>query len=284
MALLSGEPGIGKTRLAAEIARFAYDEGATVLFGRCDDELGVPYQPFVEALAFVVEQYDPEPFTAAMGRHAGELTRLFPGLAEHVPDLPAPMNADPETAQYRLFDAVTGALRAGAAARPILFVIDDLHWAAKPTLLMLRHVAATVDPARLLIVGTYRDTDLYRAHPLTEVLADLRRLDGVERLSLTGLEATQVIELLERIAGHDLDDNGRALARMIHDETEGNRCSRARCSGTFVTPARSSSTTAAGSRAATSARSASPMACARSSGVASTDCRRPPTRRCSWPP
>lgn len=222
VALLSGEPGIGKTRLAAEIARFAYDEGATVLFGRCDDELGVPYQPFVEALAFVVEQYDPEQFTAAMGRHAGELTRLFPGLAEHVPDLPAPTNADPETSQYRLFDAVTGALRAGAAARPILFVIDDLHWAAKPTLLMLRHVAATVDPARLLIVGTYRDTDLYRAHPLTDVLADLRRLDGVERLSLTGLEEAQVVELLERIAGHELDDNGHALARMIHDETEGN--------------------------------------------------------------
>lgn len=222
VALVSGEPGIGKTRLAAEIARFAHAEGATVLFGRCDDELGVPYQPFVEALAFVVEAYDPAQFTAAFGRHAGELTRLFPGLAEHVPDLPAPVSTDPETSQYRLFDAVTGALRAGAEARPILFVIDDLHWAAKPTLLMLRHVAATVDPARLMIVGTYRDTDLYRAHPLAEVLADLRRLEGVQRISLAGLDAPEVLELLERIAGHELDDSGRALARMIHDETEGN--------------------------------------------------------------
>ena len=222
LALLSGEPGIGKTRLAAEIARFAHAEGATVLFGRCDDELGVPYQPFVEALAFVVAEYDPEQFTAAFGRHAGELTRLFPGLAEHVPGLAAPVTTDPETSQYRLFDAVTGALRAGADARPILFVIDDLHWAAKPTLLMLRHVAATVDPARLMIVGTYRDTDLHRAHPLADVLADLRRLDAVSRISLTGLEAPQVLELLERIAGHGLDANGRALANMIHDETEGN--------------------------------------------------------------
>lgn len=113
LVLLSGEPGIGKTRLAGELARHVHARGATVLFGRCDDELGVPYQPFVEALAFVVEQYDPAQFTAALGRHAGELTRLVPRLAEHVPDLPPPVNTDPETSQYRLFDAVTGACAPG---------------------------------------------------------------------------------------------------------------------------------------------------------------------------
>jgi class 3 adenylate cyclase len=222
LVLISGEPGIGKTRLASQVARLAHAQGATVLFGRCDDELGVPYQPFVEALAFVVEQYEPETFTTALGRHAGELTRLVPGLADHVPGLPGPVSTDPETSQYRLFDAVTGALRAGAQARPILFVIDDLHWAAKPTLLLLRHVAATVDPARVMIVATYRDTDLYRAHPLADVLADLRRLDGVQRISLTGLDAPEVVELLERVAGHQLDDSGLALAQMIYAETEGN--------------------------------------------------------------
>ena len=166
MVLVSGEPGIGKTRLSSELARRAHTQGMTVLYGRCDDELGVPYQPFVEALAFVVDNFEPAVFTEALGRHAGELTRLVPRLAEHLDNVPDPMSPDPETSQYRLFEAVASALTVGAAARPILFVIDDLHWAAKPTLLMLRHIATSTDPARLLIVCTYRDTDLYRAQPL----------------------------------------------------------------------------------------------------------------------
>ncbi|MET0628548.1 MAG: AAA family ATPase [Acidimicrobiia bacterium] len=222
VALVSGEPGIGKTRLSSELARRAHTQGMTVLYGRCDDELGVPYQPFVEALSFVVDNFDPAVFTEALGRHAGELTRLVPRLSEHVDNIPEPMSADPETSQYRLFEAVAGALALGSAVRPVLFVIDDLHWAAKPTLLMLRHIAMSADPARFLIVGTYRDTDLYRAQPLAEVLADLRRLEHVERITLTGLDAPQVVEFLTRVAGHELDDSGRALAQMIYDETDGN--------------------------------------------------------------
>src|SRR5215510_5928420 len=222
VAFLSGEPGIGKTRLSCELARRAHAQGMTVLYGRCDDDLGVPYQPFVEALAFVVDNFDPAVFTEALGRHASELTRLVPRLAEHVPDVIESITTDPETSQYRLFEAVAGALALGSAVRPILFVIDDLHWAAKPTLLMLRHVAASTDPARLLIVGTYRDTDLYRAQPLAEALADLRRLDHVERIALSGLDAPQVVEFMTRVAGHELDASGLALAHMIFDETDGN--------------------------------------------------------------
>ena len=222
MVLVAGEPGIGKTRLSGELARRAHTQGMTVLYGRCDDELGVPYQPFVEALAFVIDNFEPAVFTEALGRHAGELTRLVPRLAEHLDHVPDPMSPDPETSQYRLFEAVASALTAGAAARPILFVLDDLHWAAKPTLLMLRHIAASTDAARLLILCTYRDTDLYRAQPLAEALADLRRLEHVERVSLSGLDAPEVVEFLTRVAGHELDESGRALARMIYDETDGN--------------------------------------------------------------
>jgi class 3 adenylate cyclase len=222
LVLVSGEPGIGKTRLSSELARRAHTQGMTVLYGRCDDELGVPYQPFVEALAFVVDNFEPAVFTEALGRHAGELTRLVPRLAEHLTHVPDPMSPDPETSQYRLFEAVAGALTVGAAARPILFVIDDLHWAAKPTLLMLRHIAASSDAARILIVCTYRDTDLYRAQPLAEALADMRRLDGVERITLSGLDGSEVEEFLTRVAGHELDASGRALAQMIYDETDGN--------------------------------------------------------------
>jgi len=112
-------------------------------------------------------------------------------------------------------DAVAGALAVGANARPILFVIDDLHWAAKPTLLMLRHVATSTDPAPLLIVCTYRDTDVHRAQPLAEALADLRRLDHVERIALSGLDGPEVVELLARVAGHDRLVSVVALGGLI---------------------------------------------------------------------
>src|SRR5262249_20323400 len=122
----------------------------------------------------------------------------------------------------RLFEAVAAALTSGSEIQPILFVIDDLHWAAKPTLLMLRHVVAAAPRARLLIVATYRDTDLQRGNPLAETLADFRRVDAAERISLSGLAEPEVVELLARIARHELDESGVELARMIYEETEGN--------------------------------------------------------------
>lgn len=222
LVLVSGEPGIGKTRISSELARRVHAQGLTVLYGRCDDELGVPYQPFVEALAFVVDSFEPKDFVEVVGRHASELTRLVPRLAEHIPDLVPPVSADPETSQYRLFEAVASTLVAASNRQPILFVVDDLHWAAKPTLLLLRHIAASTAAARLMIVGTYRDSDLYRAQPLAEILGDLRRIDGVERIALTGLDAPEVAEFMSRVAGHELDEGGTALAQMIYDETDGN--------------------------------------------------------------
>jgi len=221
LVLLGGEPGIGKTRLSAELARRVHAQGMPVLFGRCDDELGVPYQPFVEALAFVIDHFD-ERALAALERPAGELVRLVPRLADRLPDLATPVSTDPETSQYRLFEAVTAALVTGSDIEPILFVIDDLHWAAKPTLLMLRHVVAAAARARVLIVATYRDTDLQRGNPLGEMLADFRRVDRVQRIALSGLAEPEVVELLTRIAQHELDESGVELARMIHEETEGN--------------------------------------------------------------
>ena len=210
LVLVSGEPGIGKTRISSELARRVHAQGLTVLYGRCDDELGVPYQPFVEALAFVVDNFDPKDFVEVVGRHAAELTRLVPRLAEHIPDLTPPASADPETAQYRLFEAVAGTLVAASNLQPILFVVDDLHWAAKPTLLLLRHIVSSTAAARMMVVGTYRDSDLYRAQPLAEVLGDLRRIDGVERIALTGLDAPEVAEFMTRVAGHELDQGGTA--------------------------------------------------------------------------
>ena len=218
VALLGGEPGVGKTRLGAELAGELHADGALVLAGRCDEDLGVPYQPFVEALHHYVT-LAPEP---RLGRHAGELPRLVPELRELVPNLPESLRSDPETERYRLFDAVALWLAEVSAESPVLLVLDDLQWAAKPTLLLLRHVLRCPEPARLLVVGTYRDTELVRGHPLSELLANLRRDGTLERLPLTGLDHSGVVAFVEQAAGHDLDDDGLALARVVHAETEGN--------------------------------------------------------------
>ena len=219
VALVGGEPGVGKTRLAAELARKVHDDGATVLAGRCDEDLGVPYQPFVEALRHFADHCSL--LADRLGRYGGELARLVPELTERVPGLSPPLRSDPDTERYRLFDAVAAWLTAASADEPVLLVLDDLQWAAKPTLLLLRHVVRA-GGGRVLVLVTYRDTELTHDHPLVEVVADLRRQGGAERLSLTGLDDTGVRTIVEQASGQTLDEAGLALARAVYEETEGN--------------------------------------------------------------
>ena len=222
VALLGGEPGVGKTRLAAELAIRVHDEGGVVLAGRCDEDLGVPYQPVVEALRHFVAYTPTAELGDRLGRYGGEIARLVPELADHVADLPRPLQSDPETERYRLFEAVTAWLMAVSAEEPLLLVLDDLQWATKPTLLLLRHIVSSPGPMRLLVVGIYRDTELGRNHALVEVLADVRRQGGVHRLLLRGLNQEGVDAYLEAAAGHDLADDDLPLARAIHQQTDGN--------------------------------------------------------------
>jgi DNA-binding SARP family transcriptional activator len=222
MVVLSGEPGVGKTRLAAEFARQVHAEGQMVLAGRCDEDLGVPYQPFVEALRQFVDHTPAALLDQGLGRHGGELVRLVPEIAQRRPDLPPAWRSDPETERYRLFDAVAAWLGAASAGQSLLLVLDDLHWAAKPTLLLLRHVSRSPEAPGLLVVCTYRDTELGHHHPLVDLLADLRRQGGVERLALSGLDEAAVITFLEKVGGHDLDEDNLAMAKAIHEGTEGN--------------------------------------------------------------
>ncbi len=135
--------------------------------------------------------------------------------------LPSPLRSDPEIERYRLFEAMASWLGAASADEVLLVVLDDLHWATQPTLLLLRHVVRATFPARLLIVGTYRHTELNPAHSLVNLLADLRRDPGVERLLLEGLDEAEVMALLEA-TGHPLGENARGLARALRAHTEGN--------------------------------------------------------------
>ncbi|MBI1818024.1 MAG: AAA family ATPase [Deltaproteobacteria bacterium] len=221
IVLLAGEPGIGKTRLASEAALAAHADGATVLLGTCDEDTNPPYQPFVEALRHYVAHAPEAVLSAYVREHKGELTRLIPELGKRVADLPPPQVAEAETERYLLFEAVTGLLSAASQDAPIVLILDDLQWSRTPELVLLKHVLRSAMPLRLLIVVTYRDSDLTRAHPLTAVLADLRREAGVERIALHGLDERAVVALMTAAAGHGLTQAGLLLAHAIHEEAEG---------------------------------------------------------------
>lgn len=222
VVMVAGEPGIGKTRLATYLALKAHGEGARVLYGHCDEDMGASYQPWVQALGGLIEHCASGVLSAHVDRQGGELARLVPELARRVPDVPAPRLSDPETERYLLFAAIVDLLARATAAEPMVVLLDDLHWADKPTLLLLRHVAANATDSRLLLVGTYRDTDTAAGHPLTSLLADLRREQGMEWVQLSGLAQPEVEELIAAAAGHELDADGIRLAQALRRESDGN--------------------------------------------------------------
>nr|WP_264010647.1 BTAD domain-containing putative transcriptional regulator [[Mycobacterium] manitobense] len=209
--LIAGEPGVGKTRLAGEWSSRAHEQGAVVLYGRCDEDLGAPYQPFAEALRSLVPCLGPDRLRRLRGVES--LLPLVPGLVDALPDLAVPTRADADTERYALFDAVVGLLAAVSTDAPVVLVLDDLHWAAKPTLLLLRHVLRFGEHGRVHIVGTYRSTDLDRSHPLAAMLADLHRDGSADRLTLGGLDEDDVTAYVAE-AGYDDDELARALAAV----------------------------------------------------------------------
>ena len=140
LVLVGGEPGIGKTRLAGELARLLHLRDAPVLYGRSDPEGLIPYQPFVEALEHYVLAAPAAQLRRALGTSAGELTRLVPAVAHRLPDLPSRATGDAEGQRFRLFEAVARLLTEASRSVPALLVLDDLHWADSPTLLLLKHL------------------------------------------------------------------------------------------------------------------------------------------------
>jgi class 3 adenylate cyclase len=219
LVLIVGEPGIGKTRLAAHAAQRLAEHGALVLGGRADELVGAPYQPFVQAF----QTWLAAPGAAeSLGAEAGELARLVPTLTTLVPVLGPPLAADAESERLRLFDAVRTWLLGLSCGGLVVLVLDDLQWADHATLLLLRHVVATDPVPGLLVVATCRDTELDPEHPLATMLGELHRRADLVRIDLDGLRPDEVVELVARAAGHDLDHDGVALARSVHQQTGGN--------------------------------------------------------------
>jgi DNA-binding SARP family transcriptional activator len=220
--LVAGEAGVGKTRLAAELAALAAADGATVLAGRCDQYPGVPYLPLREALARHLAAAPAERLRALRGPEAAELARRWPELAWRLPTAPAPRRADQRADRYLLFEAVSGLLEAVAAGGPLLLVVDDLQGADEASLLLLRSLAHAPRPARLLTVLLYRDDELPARASLAVALGDLLRAPGAELLSLGGLATEDVATLAAATTGRPLSAAEAELGRALHERTRGN--------------------------------------------------------------
>ena len=214
---VAGEAGMGKTALVAQVARKAHGDGSVVLFGRADEDVGISYQPWIEALSTLVRDGDPEWLAGLRSAQRTALGRLVPEVGSN-----ADRVADLDTERLLLWEGTTEFLAAASRHAPVLVVLDDLHWADTASLQLLRHVIASTTAMNLTIACTYRETDLARGDALTKLLADLHREAHVTRIALAGLEDTEVVELLGAAAGHELDDTGVGLAHALRRETDGN--------------------------------------------------------------
>jgi predicted ATPase/DNA-binding SARP family transcriptional activator len=218
LALIGGEAGIGKTRLAEELTRAAAAEGWEVAWGRCLEGSGAPaFWPWVEVIRRLASTKPPERLRRALGSGAPDLARVVPELGELFPDLDPTGAADPAAARFRFFDAVDRFLVRLAAVTPLLLVFDDLHWADAPSLQLLHHVAARPDGAPVLLVGTYRNPPSVAAEPLAELLAALANEAAVRRVELGGLREDDLRALLANAA-----DASDSLVAAMHRRTDGN--------------------------------------------------------------
>ena len=220
--VIEGEPGIGKTRLAARAALAAHAAGALVSCATAAEGLGAPYALWLVAVPHLVEHGPRTAVDAVIARHGGELVRLVPALPDYVPDIPDARRSDPETERYLMFQAVIALLEQLSAAAPLVLMLDDLQWADAPSLALLNHVAASTPHLPLFLIVAYRASELSDEHPLRDTLSVLHRLDDVERLEPQGLSGDDVATLMAGLAGREMDAAEVALARQIAGETDGN--------------------------------------------------------------
>ena len=220
LIFIGGEPGAGKSRLAGEIAAALYRQGAVALLGTCSPEPGLPYQPFVECVEHLLGGTAEGALAPCLPDSAAELLRLTPLVWRHRPDLQAPPRDDSD---YRreLFDALVSLLHSIGEDRPVVCVLEDLHWAGAPTLQLLDHVTQRSARSRLLLLCTHRTTAPDRSGDLTYAIADLYRLDGVRRLDLPGLSTDEVAQYLVAEGGLAVR-RAREYATVLRDQTGGN--------------------------------------------------------------
>ncbi len=217
---VGGEPGSGKSRLVAEAVRAMHGEGAAVLMGASIAEFGIPYQPFVEAFDELFAGTRENSLGPMLPESAPELLRLTAGVRRHRPEITSPPPAEQEY-RHELLDAVVDLFRALATARPVVLVVEDLHWSRPPTQLMLSHLVEQTVDERLMVLATHRTTAPDRSDDVTFAIAGLYRLPGVRRLDLGGLDTEDIVDFLVTEAAIDAPE-ARPSAALLRDQTGGN--------------------------------------------------------------
>ena len=229
VVFVGGEPGVGKTRLVAEAASALREHGAAVLWGACREDLDIPYRPFVAILEQALDQASPDALREIPPDAAAPLLRLTAKASRHWPGAAEPARGEGEShpgpgsgrSPHVLFDALLRVLLAVAEQRPLVLVLEDLHWAPEPTLAMLSHLVESTAGEQLLVLATRRTTAPDRTDAVSYALGDLHRLDGVTRIDLAGLATEDVAEYLVRQAGASRS-SARSAAPVLRDLTGGN--------------------------------------------------------------
>jgi len=218
--LLVGEPGVGKSRLAEELARHARAHGARLLIGRCWEAGGAPaFWPWVQSLRALLRSSDRDELIEKLGRGAAEIAPILPELYELIPELPPPTAPESEGARFRLFQATAEFLRRASERHPLVLILDDLHAADAPSLLLLQFLARELDSMHVLLLAAMRDVAPTPGETLTAMLADAAREPATRRASLRGLTPADVAEYVQLAAA---DIASPELTFALYAETEGN--------------------------------------------------------------
>lgn len=220
LALLVGESGIGKTRTAHELAAHARVQGARVFSGRCYEGEGAPpFWPWVQIVRAYLHDCDLDTLRADLGAGSADIAQVIPEVRARLPQLPMSPTLESEHARFRFFDSLTTFLTNVAHARPLVLILDDLHWADTSSFLFLRFLARELGDARLLILGAYRDVALDLHHPLRQTLGELAREQGSQTILLRGLTEQAVACFIQNTPGLSPSES---LIAAVHQQTEGN--------------------------------------------------------------
>jgi ATP/maltotriose-dependent transcriptional regulator MalT len=219
MFLLHGEPGIGKTRLAEALTVDARRRGAAVFSGRSTQAEGAPpYWPWVQILRSLIRDVGEQEFGRLAGPSLVQILQVVPELRGHFPDA-LPASVDDEHARFRIYDSVTQLLLDAATKRPLVLVLDDMHWADAPTLLVLKLLAGALAQSSVMVIVTYRDRELPADNPLRLQLADFVRAGETIEIAVTGLTHPDVVNLFRALTGFDLD---ASMVQRLLSQTAGN--------------------------------------------------------------
>ncbi|MEO7853914.1 MAG: AAA family ATPase, partial [Rubrivivax sp.] len=221
VVLLAGSGGMGKTRLTQQLALQAEQGGTQVLWGRCLEEAGAPaYWPWRQLIRSYLRSGADSYTTQTFGSGLGDIAGIVPEVAEHfkLRTTAAAPAGDSAESRFRLFDAIAAFWRRAAQRAPLLLIFEDLHWADATSLRLFSFLAAELEDSALLVVGTYRDTELSRQHPLFETLSDLARSSVCQRIELAGLSMRETEELMVAASGSAGSAN---FVSALHTRTEG---------------------------------------------------------------